>query len=98
MKDDAYSTWWARLGGVLLAAAVSMTAVEFVEVQKLSSDELRTRFGLPLSCDPVVTALATDPAVKLVTVAIDCRAKPGAPPPTSGQNDRQPPPRPGRGF
>ena len=56
MKGDAYSTWWARLGGILLAAAVSMTALEFVEVQKLSSDELRTRFGLPLSCDPVVTA------------------------------------------
>lgn len=97
MIGDAYSTWWARLGGILLAA-FSMTAMEFVEVQKLSSDELRTRFGLPLSCDPVVTALATDPAVKLITVAIDCRAKPGAPPQPSGPNDRQQPPRPGRGF
>ena len=97
MKGDRCSTSWTRLTGILLAAAVSMTAVEFVEVQKLSPDELRTRFRLPSSCDPVVTALATDP-VKLVTVAIDCRAKPGAAPPTPGPNDRQQPERPGKGF
>jgi hypothetical protein len=57
----------ARFAGTLLAAAVSMTTGEFVEVQKLSPDDLRTRFGLPAPCDPSVTALATDPAVNLVT-------------------------------
>jgi hypothetical protein len=97
MKGDRYSTCWARLAGILLATAVSMTTVEFVEVQKLSPDELRTRFRLPSSCDPVVTALATDPAVKLVTVAIDCRAKPGGVPLTPGPNDRQQSSRPGKG-
>ena len=98
MKGDRYSTCWARLTGILLAAAVSMTPAEFVEVQKLSPDDLRTRFRLPPSCDPVVTALATDPAVKLVTVAIDCRVKPGGEPRTPGPNDRQQPARPGQGL
>jgi hypothetical protein len=40
-----------------------MTTGEFVEVQKPSSDDLRTRFGLPAACEPSVTALSTDPAV-----------------------------------
>jgi hypothetical protein len=97
MKDDGYSHWWARLTGTLLAAVVSMTTVEFVEVQKLSPDDLRTRFRLPSSCDPAVTALATDPAVKLVTVAIDCRAKPGGTPPPAGPSDRKQPSRAGKG-
>ena len=97
MKGDRYSTCWARLTGIFLAAAVSMTPAEFVQVQKLSPDELRTRFRLPPSCDPVVTALATDPAVRLVTVAIDCRAKPDGAPLTPGPSDRQQSPRPGKG-
>jgi len=97
MKDDADWNWWARLTGILLAAVVFMTTAEFVEVQKLSPDDLRTRFGLPSSCDPTVTALATDPAVKLITVSIDCRAKPGGIPPPAGPSDRQQPSRPGKG-
>lgn len=32
MKDDADWNWWARLTGILLAAVVSMTTAEFVEV------------------------------------------------------------------
>jgi len=86
-----HSRWRNHLAGTLLAAAVSMTTVEFIEVQKLSPDDLRTRFGLPASCDPAVTALATDPAVNLVTVAIECRTKPGGTPPPAG---RQRPARP----
>jgi len=70
-----------------------MTTVEFVEVQKLSPEELRTRFGLPASCDPAVMALATNPAANQISVAIDCRFKPGAIEPTPSSNDR---PQPGR--
>jgi hypothetical protein len=81
------------LAGALLVAAVSMTTGEFVEVQKLSSDELRTRFGLPAACEPSVTALSTDPAVNVVTVAIDCRVRPGGTPPP-GPGERQRPARP----
>lgn len=88
MKAHAY------LAGVLLAGAASMTTSEFVQVQKLSPDDLRTRFGLPASCDPSVTALATDPAVNLVTVAIDCRARPSATPLPAAPSDHQRPPRP----
>jgi hypothetical protein len=97
MNDDGYLHWWARLTGILLGAVVSMTTAEFVEVQKLSPDDLRTRFGLPSSCEPTVTALATDLAGKLMTVAIDCRAKPGGTPPPAGPSDRQKSTRPGRG-
>jgi hypothetical protein len=95
MRGDRGGHSGPRLAGILLAAVVSMTTVEFVEVQKLSPDELRTRFRLPLSCDPTVTALATDPSVKLVTVAVECRVKPGGTPP-AGPTDRQPS-RPGKG-
>ena len=97
MKSERGGHWWARLTGIVLATVVSMTAVEFVEVQKLSPDDLRARFGLPSSCDPTVTALATDPSVKLVTVAIECRAKPGGTRPPAGPSDRQQPSRPGKG-
>jgi hypothetical protein len=92
--------WHGRtcLAGALLAAAASMTTGEFVEVQKLSPDDLRARFGLPASCDPSVTALATDPAVSLVTVAVDCRTRPEGTPSPSGPIERQRPPRqPGKG-
>jgi len=82
------------LAGALLVAAVSMTTGEFVEVQKLSSDDLRTRFGLPAGCEPSVTALSTDPAVNVVTVAIDCRARPGGVAPPPGPVERQRPARP----
>jgi hypothetical protein len=82
-----------RLARALLVAAVSMTTVEFVEVQKLSPDDLRTRFGLPAACDPSVTALSTDPAVNVVTVAIDCRVRPGVTLPP-GPSERPRPARP----
>ena len=98
MNNDARSHGRTCLAGALLAAAASMTTGEFVEVQKLSPDDLRTRFGLPASCDPSVTALATDPAVSVVTVAIDCRARPEGAPSPSGPIERQRPPRqPGKG-
>jgi len=98
MYKDARSLGRVCLAGALLAAAASMTTGEFVEVQKLSPDDLRTRFGLPASCDPSVTALATDPAVSVVTVAIDCRTRPDGPAPPAGPSERQRPPRqPGKG-
>jgi len=72
-----------RLAKVLMVGAVSMSTGEFVEVQKLSPDELRARFKLPASCEPSMTAHATDPAVNVMTVAIECRLKPGATPDTN---------------
>jgi hypothetical protein len=98
MLDDRNGNWWAPLTGIFLGAMVSMTTVEFVEVQKLSPDDLRTRFSLPSSCDPTVTALTTDSSVKLVTVAIECRAKPGGTPPPAEPTDRQQPSRPRKGY
>ncbi len=94
MRAHAHWHWRTHVAGILLgAAAASMTTGEFVEVQKLSPDDLRARFGLPASCDPSVTALSTDPAVNVMTVAIDCRPRPGftAPP---GPGERQRPARP----
>jgi hypothetical protein len=59
----------------LLVVTVSVTIAEFIELQKLSNDDLRIRFQLSSSCEPAVTALATDPAVDRVMVAIECRTK-----------------------
>jgi len=75
---------WSRLSRcltrILLAVSVSMSTGEFIEVQQLSLDDLRTRFGLPPSCDPAVTALNMDPAANQMTVAIECRVvKPPTP-------------------
>ena len=78
------------LAPILLAVTVSMTISEFMDVQQLSPESLRTRFGLAATCDPAVTASTTEPAANSVTVAIECRAKPaGTPPPGE-------PTRPGR--
>ena len=74
------SHWRRWLIGLVLAVAVSMSTGEFIELQKLSLDELRTRFKLPSSCDPAVTALTTDPAANQMMVAIDCRVRPASPP------------------
>ena len=74
------SHWRRWLIGLVLAVAVSMSTGEFIELQKLSLDELRTRFNLPSSCDPAVTALTTDPAANQMMVAIDCRVRPMSPP------------------
>jgi len=69
---------WRPLIGILLTAAVSMSTTDFVELQKLSPDDLRSRFGLPASCDPIVTASTTDPRANRVAVTIECRVQPGA--------------------
>ena len=93
MERDMCSRARRYLTRILLAVTLSMTTGEFIEVQKLSLDELRVRFGLPPSCDPAVTALNTDPSANQMTVAVECRVKPptGAPPRTPGE---RPPPRP----
>jgi hypothetical protein len=93
MDEGRYSPWRTHLARILVIAAVSMTVNEFVEFQKLAPDELRTRFGLPASCDPAVTALTTDPTANRVNVAIECRPRPGQPPSSSEPTDRQRPER-----
>jgi len=82
----------ARLIRILTAVTVSMSTAEFVEVQKLSPTDLRTRFHLPASCDPAVTALTTDPAVNSLTVAVDCRGagEPAAPEPGQRRGPSRP--------
>ena len=68
---------YSRFRPLVIAVALSMTITEFIEVQQLGPEELRTRFRLPRGCDPAVTALSSEPAANhLVTVAVDCRAKP----------------------
>jgi hypothetical protein len=69
-----------RLSGIVLAAALSMSVTEFMDVQKLSPDDLRARFGLPPACEPLVTALTTEPAGSRLTVAVECRPKPAETP------------------
>jgi len=64
-----------RLGQILLGVTLSMTTAEFMDVQRLSVDELRTRFRLAPSCQPSLTALSTDPMINQVAVAIECRAE-----------------------
>src|SRR3989442_1659563 len=72
-----------------------MTTAEFMDVQSLSVDDLRTRFGLAPSCQPSVTASSTDQMINQVAVAIECRAEPSAPPPrraARGATGPTPPP------
>ena len=76
-----HSVHWSGFGPLLLAATVSMTMAEFIEVQKLSPPDLRTRFGLASSCEPSITALWSVAAMNRVTVAIECRQMPGETPP-----------------
>jgi hypothetical protein len=66
---------------IMLAVTVSMSTGEFIEVQKLSHEDLRARFKLPPSCDPSVTALNTDPGANQMIVAIECRTKLAPAPP-----------------
>ena len=61
---------------LVLAVSLSMTTMEFIEIQQLPVEALRARFKLPASCDPAVTALTTDPSNNRMVVAVDCRAKP----------------------
>ena len=70
-----------RLMGVVLAGTLSMTIPEFIEFQKLSPEDLRTRFSLPAACDPALTASTPDAAQNRVTVGVECRARPAEPPP-----------------
>ena len=81
MEKGTWRRWRKALTRILLAVTVSMSTGEFIEVQKLSHDDLRARFKLPPSCDPSVTAVNTDPAANQMTVAIECRTKLAPAPP-----------------
>ena len=70
----------SRLGPIVVAVTLSMTVPEFIEVHNLDADQLRTRFHLPRTCDPAVTALTREPAASMVTVAVECRPKPAETP------------------
>jgi hypothetical protein len=73
-----------------VAASASLTTAEFIEVQQLPVEALRTRFGLSPSCLPTMTALATDLTTNRVAVAIECRVDPAAKPiRPPGTRDRQ---------
>jgi len=79
----------ARLGQILLGVTLLMTTAEFMDVQRLSVDELRTRFRLAPSCQPSLTALSTDPMINQVAVAIECRAELSAPSPSRARGNRR---------
>jgi len=70
---------WLLLTKVMLVVTVSMSTGEFIELQKLTLEELRARFKLPPTCDPAVTALNTDPNANHMMVAIECRVRPTPP-------------------
>ena len=58
----------------ILGVIVSLSTPDFIEIQKLSSEELLRRFRLPAGCNPAVTAMTTDGTANRMTVAIECRA------------------------
>lgn len=66
----------AGLAALVLAVSLSMTTVEFIEIQQLPVEALRARFRLPASCEPTVTALTTDATANRMQVAVECRPKP----------------------
>jgi hypothetical protein len=86
MMRDSSGRWWRVPARILLGVTVSLTTTEFVEVQQLPAEALRTRFDLSPSCRPALTALATDPAAQRMTVLIECRAEP----PATSPGPRQP--------
>ena len=66
----------ARVAILVLAVSLSMSTIEFIEIQQLPPEALRARFRLPASCEPTVTALTTDPSANRMMVAVECRPKP----------------------
>jgi hypothetical protein len=66
----------AGFSALVLAVSLSMTTVEFIEIQQLPVEALRARFRLPASCEPTVTALTTDATANRMQVAVECRPKP----------------------
>jgi hypothetical protein len=70
-----------QLWRVVLAVSLTVSTAEFIELQSLPPETLRARFSLPESCLPVVTAVATDPAVNRMAVSVECRPGTAADPP-----------------
>ena len=63
------------LAGLVLAVSLSVSTVEFIEMQPRPVAALRARLKLPASCDPAVTALTTDPTTNRLMVAVDRRPR-----------------------
>jgi hypothetical protein len=97
MQSSAAAPWAApmscRVIGLVLAGTLSMTIAEFIEFQKLSPEDLRTRLSLPAACDPAMTASTPDTAQNLVIVGVGCRGQP-AESPANRPGERARPPRP----
>jgi hypothetical protein len=73
---------------MMSAVTMSVDIPEFVQIVRLSDQELRARFGLPAQCAPVVSAIRT-PRAK-VRVVISCGAESAAASPRPGR-ERTPP-------
>jgi hypothetical protein len=84
-----------QLWRVVLAASLTVSTAEFIELQSLPPETLRARFSLPETCLPVVTAVATDPAVNRMAVSVECR--PGTAPDPPPIRPRRTPGRAGGG-
>ena len=56
---------------MLALLTVSVPVPEFVDLQRLPDKQIRTRFGLPDECDPLLTALADPPGRVLVVVTCE---------------------------
>jgi hypothetical protein len=67
------------LSALVLAVTLSVSTSEFIEIQALSVEALRARFGLGPTCQPAMTALSTDASANRMSVAIECRADPSSP-------------------
>jgi hypothetical protein len=77
-----------RVIGLVLAGTLSMTIAEFIDFQKLSPEDRRTRLSLPAACDPAMTASTPDTAQNLVIVGVGCAASPPSRPRTVPGNAR----------
>lgn len=66
---------------VLLILALEVSFQEFLELQYLDAGTLRTRFHLPKSCWPRLSAALADPAAERVHIFISCAPPPASPVP-----------------
>ena len=65
---------WVVLTALMAPVILQMPVHEFVKLHRLSEQELRARFDLPASCDPMLTAAG--PGRSEVMVMITCHGAP----------------------